>query len=262
MVAYRGEQTNALLYALGLRSDEVRLSGFAQRLTTTEYGRSGRVEVPVDGKAACTHYAVVRSARAAFGGWVTQVTLRPLTGRSHQLRQHMVALGHPMLGDSDYCPPQLLALEEAHYGLHLWAERLQLVRKVCAASRHPASMLGYVHISHPGLPSAATGAPSADGGASGRGIRADRGSFAVLRRYRRAHARRGAAGMLPTQQPLEEQCCGVVREKWRHTVPLCISESGWTNRPRWWVAYGRPAMLALSTGIRCTVRNTSALAPR
>jgi len=109
------------------------------------------VEVPVDGKAACTHYAAVRSARAAFGGWVTQVTLRPLTGRSHQLRQHMAALGHPMLGDTDYCPPQLLALEElaaeAHHGLHLWAERLELVRIVCAASsilvnRHPASMLG------------------------------------------------------------------------------------------------------------------------
>jgi hypothetical protein len=209
------------------------------------------VEVPVDGKAACTHYAVVRSARAAFGGWVTQVTLRPLTGRSHQLRQHMVALGHPILGDTDYCPPQLLALEEAHHGLHLWAERLQLVRIVCAASREPssASTLGYPHISHPGLPSAATGASGADGGASGRGIRAERGGLAVLRRYRRAHARRGAAGMLPTQQPLEEQWCRVVQEKWRHTVAWCISESGLTNGPRWWVAYGRPAALPLSTGI-------------
>lgn len=115
------------------------------------------MEVPVDGKAACTHYAVVRNARAAFGGWVTQVTLQPLTGRSHQLRQHMVAIGHPMLGDMDYCPPQLLALEElaaeAHHGLHLWASRLELVRIVCAASsilvsRQPVSMLGSFLSSH------------------------------------------------------------------------------------------------------------------
>jgi tRNA pseudouridine32 synthase/23S rRNA pseudouridine746 synthase len=32
----------------------------------------------------------------------TRVELRPLTGRSHQLRVHMAALGHPILGDTLY----------------------------------------------------------------------------------------------------------------------------------------------------------------
>ena len=34
-------------------------------------------------------------------GWkhLTLVRLSPLTGRKHQLRRHMAALGHPMLGD-------------------------------------------------------------------------------------------------------------------------------------------------------------------
>ena len=34
----------------------------------------------------------------------TRVRLTPHTGRSHQLRVHMLALGHPILGDQIYAP--------------------------------------------------------------------------------------------------------------------------------------------------------------
>ncbi|MDO4593467.1 MAG: RNA pseudouridine synthase, partial [Comamonadaceae bacterium] len=40
----------------------------------------------------------------------TRVWLEPITGRSHQLRVHMMHLGHPMLGDSLYAPPEVLAM--------------------------------------------------------------------------------------------------------------------------------------------------------
>ena len=36
----------------------------------------------------------------------TRVKLTPITGRSHQLRLHMLALGHPILGDKFYSPPR------------------------------------------------------------------------------------------------------------------------------------------------------------
>ncbi|MDJ0839561.1 MAG: pseudouridine synthase [Acidobacteriota bacterium] len=39
----------------------------------------------------------------------TRVKLAPVTGRSHQLRLHLCALGHPILGDSLYAPPDLIA---------------------------------------------------------------------------------------------------------------------------------------------------------
>ncbi len=39
----------------------------------------------------------------------TRVELEPLTGRSHQLRVHMQALGHPMLGDTLYAPEAVQA---------------------------------------------------------------------------------------------------------------------------------------------------------
>lgn len=35
----------------------------------------------------------------------TRVALEPETGRSHQLRVHLLSLGHPILGDALYAPP-------------------------------------------------------------------------------------------------------------------------------------------------------------
>ena len=40
----------------------------------------------------------------------SRVELEPVTGRTHQLRVHMQALGHPMLGDTLYATPEALAL--------------------------------------------------------------------------------------------------------------------------------------------------------
>ena len=48
-------------------------------------------------KEAVTHYTVL----GRFGG-VSELSLRLETGRTHQIRVHMAALGHPLLGDSVY----------------------------------------------------------------------------------------------------------------------------------------------------------------
>lgn len=39
------------------------------------------------------------------GACTTRVELEPVTGRSHQLRLHLQAIGHPILGDALYAPP-------------------------------------------------------------------------------------------------------------------------------------------------------------
>ena len=46
----------------------------------------------------------------------TRLLLKPRTGRSHQLRIHVREIGHPILGDNLYAPPNFLAM----------ADRLQL----------------------------------------------------------------------------------------------------------------------------------------
>lgn len=50
------------------------------------------------GKPSTTRWRVAGSA----GPGCTRVELEPVTGRSHQLRVHMLALGHPILGDALY----------------------------------------------------------------------------------------------------------------------------------------------------------------
>ena len=52
---------------------------------------------PENGKPALTRWRVMKATDAE-----SRVHLMPETGRSHQLRVHMLALGHPILGDPLY----------------------------------------------------------------------------------------------------------------------------------------------------------------
>lgn len=58
------------------------------------------------GKPSLTHFQVME--RNEQENW-TRVDLEPFTGRSHQLRMHLMALGHPILGDPLYAHPEALA---------------------------------------------------------------------------------------------------------------------------------------------------------
>jgi tRNA pseudouridine32 synthase/23S rRNA pseudouridine746 synthase len=52
-----------------------------------------------------------------------RLALTPITGRSHQLRVHLQAIGHPIVGDELYAPPEVQAMSPR---LLLHAERLTL----------------------------------------------------------------------------------------------------------------------------------------
>lgn len=58
-----------------------------------------------DGKASRSRWRALQSSDTA-----TLVELEPVTGRTHQLRVHLQSVGHPMLGDSLYAPPDIKAL--------------------------------------------------------------------------------------------------------------------------------------------------------
>ena len=82
--------------------------------------------IPVDmtdPKAETAETEYVTLARA--GPRAAWMALWPHTGRTHQLRAHMLALGHPILGDPKYNTPQSLALSEG-LKLQLHARRLIL----------------------------------------------------------------------------------------------------------------------------------------
>ena len=77
------------------------------------------------GKPSQTRWRAVSQDHAAK---TTRLELEPITGRSHQLRVHMLAIGHPILGDGLYASPPVQAK----------AQRLQL--HACALElMHPLS---------------------------------------------------------------------------------------------------------------------------
>jgi tRNA pseudouridine32 synthase/23S rRNA pseudouridine746 synthase len=55
------------------------------------------------GRPSRTRWRVLAHDAAAG---TTRVLLEPVTGRSHQLRVHLQALGHPIVGDPLYAPTQ------------------------------------------------------------------------------------------------------------------------------------------------------------
>ncbi|PUE06895.1 RNA pseudouridine synthase [Limnohabitans sp. T6-5] len=58
-----------------------------------------------DGKPSRSRWRALQTSDTA-----TLVELEPVTGRTHQLRVHLQSIGHPMLGDSLYAPPDIKAL--------------------------------------------------------------------------------------------------------------------------------------------------------
>ena len=79
-----------------------------------------RIIDPVLGKPSVTR---VQSLHIDSLHNITRVALEPVTGRSHQLRVHLKAIGHPILGDALYAPAAVQALSERLL-LHATALRL------------------------------------------------------------------------------------------------------------------------------------------
>ena len=87
------------------------------------------------GKPSLTHWRTLGP-----GPWpgTTRLQLEPFTGRTHQLRVHLAAIGHPIVGDPLYAPPEGRALSAR---LLLHASELALTHPVTGqplALSHPA----------------------------------------------------------------------------------------------------------------------------
>ena len=83
-------------------------------------GEKMMVDESDKGQSARTRYRVVDRA----GNRACWVELQPLTGRTHQLRVHMAAIGHPIVGDGKYGGQEAFLTGSISRKMHLHARRL------------------------------------------------------------------------------------------------------------------------------------------
>jgi len=117
-----------ILYARGAEPQRRLSRAFAERAVSKRYvavvdglvvDDAGEIDLPlqadwpnrplqkvdrVHGRPALTRFRVLMRDP---DDRITRLALEPVTGRSHQLRVHLAALGHPILGDALYAPPAI-----------------------------------------------------------------------------------------------------------------------------------------------------------
>lgn len=142
------ETSGVMIFAMNPRAQRIVNLQFEHRQVRKTYiarvaghpeAEAGRIDLPMivdwpnrplqkvcheTGKPAVTNWRVV----AREPGGTARLELEPETGRSHQIRVHLAELGHPILGDPFYAPPEARAA----------ATRLQL-HALALAIRHPAN---------------------------------------------------------------------------------------------------------------------------
>ena len=141
------DTSGALLLARTSRAAALFAKGFSSRTARKVYWAivigvpsidDGMIELPIakqpgtggekmhvdeeEGLPARTRYRVIERA----GNRAAWVELQPFTGRTHQLRVHMAAIGHPIVGDGKYGGKDAFLSGSISRKMHLHARRIRI----------------------------------------------------------------------------------------------------------------------------------------
>lgn len=133
-----------MLFALNANTHRALSAAFAKGLIEKHYvadvmgfvyETNGEIHLPIlsmpatlkrtinaKGELATTHWRVIERHQKT-----TRLYLTPITGRTHQLRVHLAAIGHPIMGDTLYRSIEPMQPKEKydHHRLHLHASALK-----------------------------------------------------------------------------------------------------------------------------------------
>jgi 23S rRNA pseudouridine955/2504/2580 synthase len=96
--AFRRKETRKIYWAAVVGQPRLRHGRIDLALSKQGSGHGEKVLPDEEGQRAVTYYSLVEHA----GKRASWLALMPITGRTHQLRAHCVALGTPILGDGKY----------------------------------------------------------------------------------------------------------------------------------------------------------------
>ena len=123
---FRGREVSKLYWALVVGDPEAEEGRIDLALAKRPGPRGERMAGDADGQAAVTDFKVIERV----GRQAAWLALRPLTGRTHQLRVHCAAIGTPIMGDGKYGGAgAYLAGVGFSKQLHLHARALSLPRR-------------------------------------------------------------------------------------------------------------------------------------
>ncbi len=81
-----------------------------------------RIDFQIEGRDSITELSVIECKESLNNNFITKVLMKPITGRTHQLRKHAALIKHPIIGDKEYGEKGNVLL---HKGLFLCAVKLK-----------------------------------------------------------------------------------------------------------------------------------------
>ncbi len=101
---------------------EIQKTYFA--ITIGKMCSGGIINLKVGNKNASTQFKVLKSVTSKRFEFLSLVELKPKTGRKHQLRKHLLAIGNPILGDKEHFIEDKILYGK---GLYLHASTLEFI---------------------------------------------------------------------------------------------------------------------------------------
>jgi 23S rRNA pseudouridine1911/1915/1917 synthase len=95
-------KTSTAITELGKLFEEKKIQKTYFSITIGKMNLEGIINSPIDNKNALTEFKVLKSVVSERFDFLNLVKLLPKTGRKHQLRKHLLAIGNPILGDKEY----------------------------------------------------------------------------------------------------------------------------------------------------------------
>ncbi len=101
-------KTHTALHNLSSQFENKEIKKQYQTIVIGDPGEKGCVNKKIDEKEAITNYLKIATIASKRFGCLSWLHIFPESGRKHQIRKHLTAIGHPILGDTLYSPKELI----------------------------------------------------------------------------------------------------------------------------------------------------------